>query len=76
MRDATSTTEAGPTKLIRRDELLGLLDATREPRGAHAHVIRRGPQVRPLGREPSALRGLVWVVLAAALVRWLVLWLW
>ena len=66
------------TKPIARDSLRGLIDATRDTARPHAHVIRRRRQARQnlaTVREPSALRGLVLLVLIALVVRALVLWI-
>jgi hypothetical protein len=65
------------TKPIQRDSLLDLLDASRaQPaRQQHAHTVRRTQRMvrRERQREPSALRGLLIVVLLVLGVRWLVL---
>lgn len=65
------------TKTIQRDSLQDLLHASRAPTARpHAHTIRRTQRVRrDLGREPSALRGLILVLLLALGVRQLILWL-
>jgi hypothetical protein len=65
------------TKTIERDSLQDLLHASRaQTAKPHAHTIRRTRLVRrELGREPSALRGLIIVVLLALGVRSLVLWI-
>ncbi len=64
------------TKTIERESLRELIDASRPAKG-HAHVVKRS-KVRgdvPAAREPSALRGLVLVVLLALGIRSLVVWL-
>lgn len=66
------------TKPIQRDSLLDLLDASRaQPVKPHAHTVKRTQRVmqRERKREPSALRGLVLVVLLVLLVHSLVMWL-
>jgi hypothetical protein len=66
------------TKPIQRDSLLDLLDASRaQPVKRHAHTVKRTQRMmrRERKREPSALRGLVLVVLLVLLVRSLVMWL-
>jgi hypothetical protein len=66
------------TKPIQRDSLLDLLDASRaQPAKQHAHTVKRGQRVlrRERHREPSALRGLLIVVLLVLAVRSLVLWI-
>ena len=64
------------TKTIARDSLGSLLAATRESR-PHARVIPRSQARRHLQtvREPSALRGLILLLLIALGVRTLVLWI-
>jgi hypothetical protein len=63
------------TKTIERESLRDLLDASRaQTERPHAHVVKRTEKVRrELGREPSAFRGLVIVLLAIFGVRWLLL---
>jgi hypothetical protein len=63
------------TKMIERESLRDLIDASRPK--AHAHVIKRSEVARDVHttREPSALRGLILVVLLALGVRSLVLWI-
>ena len=63
------------TKTIQRESLRDLLDASRaQTAKPHAHVVKRTQTGRrELGREPSAFRGLVIVLLAIFGVRWLVL---
>jgi len=63
------------TKPIARDSLRGLIDATRDAARPHAHVIRRRRARESIAtvREPSALRGLILLVLIALAVRALVL---
>ena len=65
-----------PTKTIARDSLAPLVAATRESR-PHARVIPRSQARRHLQtvREPSALRGLIFLVLIALGVRTLVMWI-
>ena len=66
------------TKPIQRDSLLDLLDASRaQPAKPHAHTVKRTQWVmrRERKREPSALRGLLIVVLLVLGVRALVLWI-
>jgi len=65
------------TKPIARDSLRGLIDATRDAGRPHAHVIRRRQARQNLAtvREPSALRGLVLLVVIALAVRAFVLWI-
>lgn len=65
------------TKPIARDSLRGLIDATKDIGRPHAHVIRRRQARQHLAtvREPSALRGLVLLVVIAFAVRAFVLWL-
>ncbi len=64
------------TKTIARDSLGPLLAATRESR-PHARVIPRAQARRHLQtvREPSALRGLILLLVIALSVRAFVLWL-
>jgi hypothetical protein len=65
------------TKPIQRDSLRELIDASSRSGTAHAHVVRRDSvrrQAIPM-REPSALRGLVLVLVLAFAVRQLLLWL-
>ncbi len=64
------------TKTIARDSLGQLLAATRDSR-PHARVIPRSQARRHLQtvREPSALRGLILLLLIAFGVRTLVLWI-
>jgi hypothetical protein len=58
-----------PTQLIEQGELRMLVEATRVNTD-RAHVIRRARgTVAPNFREPSALRGLLWVVIFAWLAR-------
>ena len=63
------------TKTIARESLGSLIAATRDSR-PHARVIPRSQARRHLAtvREPSALRGLIFLVLIALGVRTLVLW--
>ncbi len=64
------------TKTIERESLRELIDASRPVKG-RPHVVKRS-KVRtdvPPAREPSALRGLVLVVLLALGIRSLVVWL-
>ncbi len=66
------------TKMIQRDSLRELIDASRgASETRHAHVVKRSQVRRDLRtvREPSALRGLVLVVLLALGIRSLVLWI-
>jgi hypothetical protein len=66
------------TKTIQRESLLDLIDASRAQtvKPQPAHVVRRARvRRRELGREPSALRGLVIVVLFLLAMRSLVLWI-
>jgi hypothetical protein len=66
------------TKTIQRESLLDLIDASRAQtvKPQHAHVVRRARvRRRELGREPSALRGLVIVLLFVLAMRSLVLWI-
>jgi len=66
------------TKTIRRESLQDLIEASRGGMATpHAHVVKRS-QVRReprTAREPSALRGLVLVVLLALGIRSLVMWI-
>ena len=64
------------TKTITRESLSDLIAATRQSR-PHARVIPRSQARRHLAtvREPSALRGLIFLVLLALAVRTLVLWI-
>ena len=64
------------TKTISRESLGDLIAETRTSR-PHARVIPRSQARRHLEtvREPSALRGLIFLVLIALGVRTLVLWL-
>jgi len=64
------------TKPIARDSLRGLIDATRDVGRRHAHVIRRRQARQHLAtvREPSALRGLILLVVIAYVIRAFVLW--
>jgi hypothetical protein len=63
------------TQLIERGELRMLVEATRD-RSQLAHVIRKPRATSPMrAHQPSAVRGLVWLVAAAWLVRELVSWL-
>jgi hypothetical protein len=63
--------EESPTRLIERDTLANLVESSRGPR--FAHTVRRADAVAPI-REPSALRGLVFVAVfalfARAMFRW------
>lgn len=66
------------TKTIERESLQDLLVASRaQTAKPHAHVVQRTQKIRrrELGREPSALRGLILVLLLALGVRSLVLWI-
>ena len=67
------------TKPIQRDSLRELIDASSRSGTAHphAHVVRRDSVRRPAVpmREPSALRGLVLVLVLALGVRQLLLWM-
>ena len=66
------------TKPIERDSLRELIDATRAAtEKPHAHVVKRSQVRRHVraAREPSAMRGLVLVVLLALGIRSLVMWL-
>lgn len=59
-----------PTALIEPSELRLLVDATRVDGTEHAHVIRRPrATAAPNFREPSALRGILWVGIFAWLAR-------
>jgi len=64
------------TKTIRRESLRDLIEASRAATATpHAHVVKRSQVRRDLHtREPSALRGLVLVVLLALGIRQLVVW--
>lgn len=64
------------TKTIARDSLGKLIAATRDAR-PHARVIPRAQARRHLAtvREPSALRGLILLVVIALAVRAFVLWI-
>jgi hypothetical protein len=70
--------EESPTRLIERDTLADLVESSRGPHFAHTisskerHRRRADPRVRV--REPSALRGLVIVVLFALLARAMFRW--
>ena len=66
------------TKTIRRESLRDLIDASRAATAKpHAHVVKRSQvrRDRRTVREPSALRGLVLVVLLALGIRSLVMWI-
>lgn len=66
------------TKTIERESLRELIDATRAAtEKPHAHVVRRAQvrRDRRTVREPSALRGLLLVLLLALGIRSLVLWI-
>jgi hypothetical protein len=70
------------TKPIQRDSLRELIDATKTTGNAtpHQHVVRRDSSSRSQAiptttDQPSALRGLVMVIVAALAVRQLLLWI-
>jgi hypothetical protein len=66
------------TKPIQRESLRDLLDASRSGNALpHVHTVRRDSvrQKTVTGREPSALRGLVMVLVLALGVRQLLLWI-
>lgn len=67
-----------PTKTIARESLRELIDASRPAvTRPQAHVVKRSRvrrDTRPV-REPSALRGLILVVVLALAVRQLVVWI-
>ena len=69
--------EESPTRLIERDTLADLVESSRSPRLAHTIASkerdRRTDRAAPV-REPSALRGLVFVAIFALLARAMFRW--
>lgn len=65
------------TKTIERESLRDLLHASRAPiEKPHAHVVQRTQKVRrELGREPSAFRGLIIVLVLVFGIRSLLMWI-
>lgn len=63
------------TKTIERESLRDLLHASRaQTEKPHAHVVKRTQRIRrDLGREPSAFRGLIIVLLLVFGIRWLLM---